>query len=45
MEIRTTCPFHISDTLILFWKALSNKINTPFGDAYVLYAQLLQQAW
>lgn len=44
-EIRTICPFQISETLILFWKALSSMINTPFGGAYVLKAQLLQQAW
>lgn len=45
LEIRTICPFHVSDALILFWKALCNMINTPFGGAYVLKEQLLQRAW
>lgn len=44
-KIRTICPCHTSDVLILFWKALCNTINTPFGGAYVLETRLLQQAW
>lgn len=45
MEIKTICPFHISDAPTLFWKALCNMISTPCGGAYVLKEVLLQQAW
>lgn len=45
MEIRTICPFHISDAPTLFWKAPCDTISTPRGGASVLKAQLLQQAW